>query len=69
MLIGLDFLAPTPYIAPPRWRKSNTGEAGIEQGHGMEVGGLDLEVVGVKGGVTMGRVQGTDWSSNPCTRG
>ena len=64
-----DFLAPTPYIAPPWWRKSDNEEAGIEQGHGMEVGGWDLEVVGVKGGDTMGRVQRTDWSSNQCTRG
>ena len=33
------------------------GHPGIEQGHGMEVGGWNLDVVGGKRGDTMGRVQ------------
>ena len=44
-----DFLAPTPYTAPPRWKKSETEQAGKQQVDRIEVGGWGLEVVGVRG--------------------
>ena len=36
-----DFLAPSPYIAPQLWRKSETVVAGIEMVDGLGVGGCD----------------------------
>ena len=42
-----DFLAPTPYTAPRKWRKSETEIAGIQWMDGIGVGGCGLEVVGL----------------------
>ena len=43
-----DFLAPIPYTAPLRWRKSETETAGIQWVDGIGVGWCGLEVVGVR---------------------
>ena len=63
-----DFLAPTPYTAPPMWRKSETKAAGIQQVDGSEVGGCGLEVMGVRGGDVREEGTGIIWSGLSCTR-